>query len=94
MRGPYQANIEYERLSEVKKLPKQLEMQSRSNISLKKACESEKIYELPDWFAKSKEVRLRICFPNAYDPKYIMARRRLFKQMKILKEEQFSINTN
>ena len=87
MRGPYQANIECDRLSEVKKIAKQLDMQPTSNISLKKACESENIYELPDWFAKTKEVRLRICFPNAFDPKYIMARRRLFKQMKILKEE-------
>ena len=74
-------NKECERSSGVQKL------QSRSNITLKQACETEKISELPSWFAKSKDVRLRICFPNAYDPKYLMARRRLFKQMQILKEE-------
>lgn len=56
--------------------------------SLKQICESEDLNEIPDWFSKSKNVRLQTCFPNAFDPKYLMARRKLFKQMKLLKEEQ------
>jgi hypothetical protein len=51
-------------------------------------CENDNLSDIPGWFAKSKDVRLHICFPNAFDPKYLMARRKLFKQMKILKEEQ------
>ena len=56
--------------------------------SLKQICENEDLNEVPDWFSKSKDVRLQTCFPNAFDPKYLMARRKLFKQMKLLKEEQ------
>ena len=56
--------------------------------NLKQFCEIENLSEVPSWFSKSKDVRLQTCFPNAFDPKYLMAKRKLFKQMKLLKEEQ------
>ena len=56
--------------------------------SLKQICFTEDLSEIPHWFAKSKDVRVQTCFPNAFDPKYLMARRKIFKQMKLLKEEQ------
>ena len=56
--------------------------------NLKLLCENEDLKEVPKWFSKSKDVRLQTCFPNAFDPKYLMAKRKLFKQMKLLKEEQ------
>ena len=56
--------------------------------NLKQFCEIENPNEVPSWFSKSKDVRLQTCFPNAFDPKYLMAKRKLFKQMKLLKEEQ------
>ena len=56
--------------------------------NLKQFCEAENLIEVPSWFSKSKDVRLQTCFPNAFDPKYLMAKRKLFKQMKLLKEEQ------
>ena len=61
---------------------------AQANKTLKQMCESETLQELPNWFSKGKKVRLRICFPNAYDPKYLITRRKLFQQMKLLKEEQ------
>ena len=61
--------------------------------NLKQICENDDSNEVPDWFSKSKDVRLQTCFPNAFDPKYLMAKRKLFKQMKILKEEQDAAKT-